>query len=383
MKITLDRKDQAQVEMVKLMASKDRNEAYDAQLAVATLLGPVLAEVINNAPTLSNLFSTFSYDEDDNPSIPVDLYYDILDEDYIKVYSQGAPGGLPTNHVQPTFSELKFVTYTLDTAISFDKKYAQRSRLDVVGKSMTRLAQEILLKQETTSANLLLTALANAQTNGADDTDRHVFRSAQADRFLLEDINKLFTKMKRINTSWVNGTPAGQRRGLTDLIVSPEIVEQIRSMAYNPINTVDSDGSASSGADSGLAAPSVIREKLFSQSGFSEFFGVSIMEINELGDGRKWNSVFDTLAGATAYDDHGSTSASSVFAGASEQLILGLDKSRESLLRAVQIGAESGSEFTLTPDDQFSDRQKRIGFWGGLDEGRMVLDDRALVGLIV
>jgi hypothetical protein len=383
MKITLDRKDQAQVEMVKLMASKDRNEAYDAQLAVATLLGPVLAEVINNAPTLSNLFSTFSYDEDDNPSIPVDLYYDILDEDYIKVYSQGAPGGLPTNHVQPTFSELKFVTYTLDTAISFDKKYAQRSRLDVVGKSMTRLAQEILLKQETTSANLLLTALANAQTNGTDDSDRHVSRSAQADRFLLEDINKLFTKMKRINTSWVNGTPAGQRRGLTDLIVSPEIVEQIRSMAYNPINTVDSDGSASSGADSGLAAPSVIREKLFSQSGFSEFFGVSIMEINELGDGRKWNSVFDTLAGATTYDNHGSTSASSVFAGASEQIIIGLDKSRESLLRAVQIGSENGSEFSLTPDDQFSDRQKRIGFWGGLEEGRMVLDDRALVGLIV
>ena len=383
MKITLDRKDQAQVEMVKLMASKDRNEAYDAQLAVATLLGPVLAEVINNAPTLSNLFSTFSYDEDDNPSIPVDLYYDILDEDYIKVYSQGAPGGLPTNHVQPTFSELKFVTYTLDTAISFDKKYAQRSRLDVVGKSMTRLAQEILLKQETTSANLLLTALANAQTNGSDDTDRHVSRSAQADRFLLEDINKLFTKMKRINTSWVNGTPAGQRRGLTDLIVSPEIVEQIRSMAYNPINTVDSDGSASSGADSGLAAPSVIREKLFSQSGFSEFFGVSIMEINELGDGRKWNSVFDTLAGATAYDNHGSTTASSVFAGASEQVIIGLDKSRESLLRAVQVGSENGSEFSLTPDDQFSDRQKRIGFWGGLEEGRMVLDDRALVGLIV
>ena len=383
MKITLDRKDQAQVEMVKLMASKDRNEAYDAQLAVATLLGPVLAEVINNAPTLSNLFSTFSYDEDDNPSIPVDLYYDILDEDYIKVYSQGAPGGLPTNHVQPTFSELKFVTYTLDTAISFDKKYAQRSRLDVVGKSMTRLAQEILLKQETTSANLLLTALANAQTNGSDDTDRHVSRSAQADRFLLEDINKLFTKMKRINTSWVNGTPAGQRRGLTDLIVSPEIVEQIRSMAYNPINTVDSDGSASSGADSGLAAPSVIREKLFSQSGFSEFFGVSIMEINELGDGRKWNSVFDTLAGATAYDNHGSTTASSVFAGATEQVIIGLDKSRESLLRAVQVGSENGSEFSLTPDDQFSDRQKRIGFWGGLEEGRMVLDDRALVGLIV
>jgi len=383
MKITLDRT-QDQLELVKLMASKNKQEAYEAQVAVANLLGPVLAEVINTAPTLSNLFTTFSYDEDDNPSIPVDLYYDILDEDYIKVYSQGAPGGLPTNFIQPTFSELKFVTFPLDTAVSFDKKYAQRSRLDVVGKSMSRVAQEILIKQETNASNLLLTALSAAQTNGVDDTDRHVSRTEQADRFLLADINKLFTKMKRINASWMGGTPAGgASRGLTDLIVSPEVVEQIRAMSYNPINTVDSDGTAASGADSGLVAPNSIREKLFSQAGFSEFFGVSIMEILELGVGRKWNSVFDTVAGSTAYDDNGSTTASTAFDGATEELIIGLDKSRESLLRAVQINSENGSEFSLTPDDQFTDRQKKIGFWGGLEEGRMVLDDRSIVGLIM
>ena len=161
MKIQLKRTDE-QVELIKAMGSRNRDTAYAAQVALAEFIGPVVSEVINNAPTVSNLFTPLQYNADDNPSIPLDLYYDIFDEDYIRVYSQSVAGGLPTNYVQPTASELKFTTYSLDSAVSFDRKYASRSRLDVIGKTFTRVAQEVLLKQERTSANLLMTALANA-----------------------------------------------------------------------------------------------------------------------------------------------------------------------------------------------------------------------------
>ena len=80
MKITLKRTEE-QVELVKAMASKDRNVAYEAQMALAQFIGPVLAKVINQAPTLSNLFSNFAFSADESPSIPMDLYYDITDED--------------------------------------------------------------------------------------------------------------------------------------------------------------------------------------------------------------------------------------------------------------------------------------------------------------
>jgi len=86
MNITLKRTDE-QVELVKAMASRNRDVAYSAQVALAEFIGPVLAEVINNAPTISNLFTSLQYNADDNPSIPLDLYHDIFDEDYIKVYS--------------------------------------------------------------------------------------------------------------------------------------------------------------------------------------------------------------------------------------------------------------------------------------------------------
>ena len=389
MKIVLKRTDE-QVELIKAMASRNREVAYEAQVALAQFIGPVLAEVINNAPTVSNLFTSLQFNAEDNPSIPLDLYYDIFDEDYIKVYSQSVAGGLPQNIVQPTSSELKVATYKLDSAVAFDKKYAAKSRLDVVSKTFTRIAQEVMLKQERTSANLLLTALAQASTgNSTTASDNyHVFRTAAANRFVLNDLNKLFTKIKRLNSSFIGGTPSGARRGLTDLIVSPEIVEEIRGMAYNPINTqvapVATPSTSYSAGNAPVVATDAVRDQIFSQAGLPEFYGVSIMEILELGIGKRFNTIFDTVAGSTVYaGNYSITSSAAAFDGSTEEIVIGLDRSRDSLIRAVAVDSDTGSEFNLTADDQYTLRQGKIGYYGGLEEGRMVLDNRALVGLIV
>ena len=84
MKITLKRTEE-QLELIRAMASTNRDTAYEAQAALGSFMGPVLAEVINNAPAVSNLFTSMAFDPDDNPSIPLDLYYDITAEDYINV----------------------------------------------------------------------------------------------------------------------------------------------------------------------------------------------------------------------------------------------------------------------------------------------------------
>ena len=395
MKITLERTPE-QVELVKAMASKNRDVAYEAQTALAEFIGPVLAEVINTAPTVSNMFTSLQFNSEDNPSIPLDLYHDIDDEDYIQVWSQAVPGGLPTNQVAPSQSELKFTTYRLDSALSFDKRYASRSRLDVVSKTFTRMAQEILLKQEKTSAVMIMNALANAETNG----NKHVIRSAQGGRFLLADLNRLFTLAKRINTAWNGGSPAERRgRGITDLLVSPEIVEEIRGLAYNPINTVSnrsidvisSDGTSVNGGGGDIAATDSMRDAVFNSAGIPEFYGVSIQEYNELGLDQKWNAVFDSAAKEIKFANNfagADASGTSVFNGANptndtEQILLGVDLSRESMVRAIATDSETGDEFSLVTDDQFVTRQSKIGYYGSLEEGRMIIDDRVLTGLIV
>ena len=162
MKITIKRTDD-QLALVRAMGSNNREEAYEAQAAVADLIGPVISEVINNAPTIGNLYTTISYGEDENPSLPLDLFHDITTENYIQVYSQQVAGGLPYSQVFPAHNELKFATYTLDSALAFDRKYVRSARLDVVSKTFTRMAQEVLYKQTKTAFNVLATALAKGQ----------------------------------------------------------------------------------------------------------------------------------------------------------------------------------------------------------------------------
>tara|TARA_R110002153_G_scaffold77479_1_gene198934 strand:- start:2413 stop:3528 length:1116 start_codon:yes stop_codon:yes gene_type:complete len=371
MKITLKRTEE-QVELIKAMASKNRDVAYEAQVALAEFIGPVLAKVINQAPTLSNLFSNFQFSADESPSIPMDLYYDITDEDYVTVWSQAVPGGLPTNTVTPIGGEMKFTTYRLDSAIDFDKRYAQRSRMDVIGKSFTRIAQEVLLKQERNSATLLLGALSEAQTKGKN----HVIRAGNAGRLILDDFNKLLTLGKRINTAWTGGTAEGGLggRGVTDLIVSPEIVQSLREMAYNPINT-------NGGAVTGIPATDSMREAIYSNGGIPEFYGINIMEIQELGHGQRFNKLYQALA-AGQVNGLGQDGVSA-FTDGTDEIVIGLDKRVESLLRAVATDSETGSEFSLVADDQYSVRQSKIGYYGSIEEGRMILDNRALFGLVV
>ena len=365
MKITLKRTEE-QVELVKAMASRNREVAYEAQQALAEFIGPVLAEVVNQAPTLSNLFTNFQFNEMDSPSIPLDLYYDITAPDYVKVYSTTVPGGLPTNTVTPTSQEMKFSTYRLDTAVDFDKRYAAKSRMDVVGKTFTRIAQEILLRQEATSANLILGALKEAKTNGKD----HLLSRAAGATLNLADFNEILTLAKRINTAWTGSAPEGGRiKGITDLIMSPEQVEGLRSLAYQPVHK---------GSNTDIPATDSMREAIYNNAGIPEFYGISIMEINELGENdgttvkatkdsknQKFTKVFNALDNNEEVRD----------------LIIGLDRSRESLFRAVAVDSETGAELNLVADDQYSVRQSKIGYYGSMEEGRMILDDRVLTGL--
>jgi hypothetical protein len=365
MKITLKRTEE-QVELVKAMASRNRDVAYEAQMALAEFIGPVLVKVINQAPVLSNLFTSFQFNEMDSPSIPLDLYYDVSAPDYVTVYSTTVPGGLPTNTVTPTVSEMKFNTYRLDSSVDFDKRYAAKSRMDVVGKTFTRIAQEVLLKMETTSSSLILGALYDASTNGDD----HLIKSAGA-RLNLDDFNRLLTKAKRINTAWTGSSPEGGRiKGVTDLIMSPEMVEGLRALAYQPVHA---------GTSSDIAATDDMRNAIYSNAGIPEFYGISIMEINELGASQKLNSAFAALeAGAGKI----ATNHTLAFA-ATDELVLGLDRSRESLFRAIALDAESGSEMSLLADDQYSVRQSKIGYYGSMEEGRMILDNRVLTGIVL
>ena len=238
---------------------------------------------------------------------------------------------------------------------------------------------------------MLMTSLANASIKTSPLlSDYQVMANAVPDQFLMDDINNLFTLATRINSSWSAGTPTTRTKGITDLIVSPEIVGKIRSMAYNPVNTKAAMGVAAAAENSnGLAAPESLREELYRGGGETSFMGLNILEYNEMGKGQKFNTLFDTAAGAKVYGSFasGDTAVADnediTFDGATDEIVVGVDRTRDSLIRAVATDSESGSEFNLIADDQYSIRQNKIGYFGSVEEGRVVLDNRVLCGVIV
>lgn len=361
-----------QIAMIRDMVGKDRAKVEASREAFAAAITPVVQEVILNASTLGGIYRDLPFDQNTEASIPLDTYFDEA-AGLFTIWSQNSPGGLPSNFTH-SVAELKVQTYTLETAVSFAKKYAEQSRLDVIAKAMTRMANEMLLKQESNGWIVLLKALANATTKGK----QHVFKTETANVLNLHDFNTLITRSKRINASYDNGTPdSSQARGVTDIYLSPEAMEQIRALAYNPVNTRQ----ATSGTTS-IPATEALRNQVFSSGGVSELYGKAFHEINELGSTYKYNRLFALQAGSTAYTE-ADGSNSGTFSDASDEILVGFDASRDALFRPVETNADSQGQLVVTPDDQFPMRAKKFGFVAEVTEGRVVVDARALQGLIL
>jgi hypothetical protein len=373
MKIQFE-KNPEQIELIKALASENKTVAMQAQEAFAAFISDVVLQVLMQSSTAGLIYRDIEFDEDDSPSIPLDLYYG-KSEGTINVWSQTVGGGLPSSFVQG-LQEMKINTYRLDTAISMEKRYVRRARLDVVAAGLERMANELLVKQERNAWAVVLKALAEAETFGKS----HVQRVGTNGVFQLDDMNKLWTLIRRINAAYTGGTPSNlQFRGLTDIFVSPEVKEQIRGFAYQPMNT-RSGAVATSGATA-IALPDSVREEIYRGAGTQEIFGVTIHELLELGTTRKYNTLFGAFSSNSYTDSVGSQSAA--FNGASDDLIIGIDSTRNAFLRPVAIQSESRGQVKVLPDDQFLARSQKVGFYGYVEEGRVVTDARAVVGLLV
>ena len=356
-----------QVELIKAMGSKSPEISRPATEAFAAFIGPVVRRVLDQANTASYIYTDVEYDEDDNPSYPLDLFYDQNGKDpYTTVWSQQMAGGLPSSQISGN-AELKIATYKLDSAISFLKKYARKSRLDVVSKAIERMANEILVKQDRNAWAVALKGLAEAKGKfGNDDaptglvSGNIVNKSGSAAAVVgLGDLNELITKMKRLNASYAVGSPvAAYSKGITDLFVSAEVVANFRAISYNPFSdTADQVGDG-------------VKDEMYRSGGFNSLFGINIVDMYEFGINQKYQTLFEALSGNITFDP------------AVDNLLVGIDRSVDAFVRPVARNAETGSTFTALPDDQYSQRQDKIGFYGGLEEGRVMLDARAIVGLI-
>jgi hypothetical protein len=373
-----------QVELIEAIGSKDPITSAEASQVFAAFIGPVIQKVIQHAGTAGIFYNDVVYDEDDSPSYPLDLYYN-ESEGYVNVWSQSMAGGLPTSQVEGV-AEMKIATYRIDSAVSFMKRYARKHRLDVIGKALERMAQEVLVKQERNAWAVLLRALA-APANASQ-----LAKGSTHGAFKIDDLSQMMTRIRRLNGSWINdgastpvrggGTPVGADSvGLTDLFVSPEVKGDIRAFAYNSMHTAV--GTAAGGDAGPVPLPDNVREDIYRSAGAAELYGVRINEMMELGNNGRYNKLFDSFhsGGTLGWGSNGATPGA--FNAANDELIIGLDATRDAFIRPIAAQNESGSQFMVLPDDQFVARADKTGYYGWLEEGRVCIDSRVLSGLII
>lgn len=369
MKLKFNNDDKAKcLEIFKAIASKDKAKSWEGQEALAALVGPIVDQVINQAATSRSIYETIRYNMADGaPSIPIDTYFGNT-EGALTVWSQSTAGGLASNFVTGG-DEYRFTTHTIFSAFHFLKKWADQARLDVVTKTITRMAEEVLLKQEYQNWYVLLAALGGA--NAADGLT-HFLSASTAGTFTIADLNRLLTNAKRLRKSWAGGTPLTQvGRGVTDIYVSPEIVEDIRAMSYNPMNVTAVPDTAESTA---LGLPDSMRLEAWNAGGGASFLGVRVHELLEFGVGQVYSHLLDQVYSGTP-----------TFAQATQEFVLAVDSSVSSaVLVEATDGEDGGSVFTTEADDQFAfKRSKKMGWFGSCEMGQMVADTKALSALII
>ncbi len=359
-----------QIELIKAMGSKNRDIALQAQQAFADFVGPVVQQVLELASFASTFYVDWPYNEDDGPgTFPLDKFY-VTSVNHINVWSQNVAGGLASNLITG-LTELALQTYRLDSAVSFKNKELRRGRINPVAMGINRMRAELTRKQERNAFLVALRGLAEASTNST----KHTIASTTQNVLQVDDFNRLLTLYARLNVAWDgSGTPTEPySNGPTDMFLSPEVAEEIRSFLYEPQN---SRGVPNSDESTAVPLPDAIRSQFWGTAGVPNLYGMEAHIMNEFGTSRRYNHLFAQFATT------GIAAGGGNFDATSDELVLLIDASREAFIRPIAQN-EVGVSAVIQPDDQYLARTDMTGFFTALDEGRLLIDSRAATGIII
>lgn len=383
MKIKLKEKPE-NVELIKAMGSSDPDTSREAMKIFASLVGPLAKKVIDENNVVDGLYDTLTVGEYEPRTIPLDDYHNIENPDHVRVSYAGRPGDLAYSQVTGA-DDVAFSTFMITSAIAMYRKYLRAGRISHAENAIRKMINEVIFKMKRQGIQPILDNLANSTTNGG----KHIIRSNTANQLVLDDFNRLQTMAARILTSGLGDTPAGvtnSTRIIDTLLMSPEMVEEIRAIAYQPVNT--RSGAVTTSGASSIAAPESLREGIYNSGGIPAIYDTDIVQLNEMGVGADFNVIFDTLAGSVAYPDAGqpyNSSSTTAFDGATEELVLGVSR-RVGVNGNLKIeieDAETGATFNAAPDDQFVAREGKVGFYGYAETGYISVESRNIFGLIV
>lgn len=330
MEFTAEQKDQMK-QLLRNCGDSDKTKALAAQRAIAQALQTPLRSGVLMGDILAGIYAREVFDPGAPTRYPIDLFRPDNDGEY-NAYVIPNQGAIPSRSVAGDY--VMVPTYKIGNGIDFLLDYAREARFDVM-----RRALEVMEAGFTKKLN---------------DDGWHTILAAAVDRnILVNDTNaavgqftkRLVSLMKLIMRRNAGGNSTSVGRGsLTHLFLSPEAVEDMRNWDLSEIDDITR------------------REIYLADDGtFNRVFGVTLVDLDELGEGQEYQDFYTNELGA------------SLASGGDVEVLVGLDANRnDSFVMPVR------EELQIFEDDTYH-RSQRMGFYGWQSQGFAALDNRALV----
>ena len=310
--------------------SVQKEQALAANAEFAKALELPLRQGVLSGDILDGIFEPIVLQQGATPEFPLDFVAPGTEKDFV-AYTIPNHGYIPQRHVEGDY--VMVPTYDIGASIDYLLKYARDARWDVVGRAMEVLEAQFVKKMNDDGWHTLLAA-------GVDRNIVVYDSDASAGLFTKRLVSLMKTVMRRNG----GGNSASTNRGmLTDLYISPESMEDIRSWGLDQIDEVTR------------------REIYVAADGtLNRVFGINLHDLDELGEGQQYQLFYSNVLNGT-------------LPNSKSELVVGLDlRKSDSFIMPIR------SEVQIFEDDTLH-RQKRAGFYGWAEQGFAVLDNRRVI----
>ena len=317
--------------LYKKTGENDQNVAHAAQREFAKALETPLRKGVLIGNILGDIFETINVEPGSSTEYPLDMIAPGLEGEHV-AYTNPGHGRIPERAVESDYVTIP--TYSITSSIDYLLRYAREARWDIAGRAAQVMEAGFTKKMNDDGFHTLLAA-------GVDRNILVYDGDATAGFFTKRLVSLMQTLMRR-NAG--GNTGSANRGRLTDIYLSPEALEDVRNWGLDQVSDQ-------------------IRTEIYKTPGegpVTNIFGVNLRDLDELGEGQEYQNFFtDALGGAVEASDL--------------ELVIGLDQgASDSFIMPMKQSLQVFEDPTMH-------RQQRVGYYGWMELGFGVLDNRRII----
>lgn len=322
----LKKPDPNTIALMQAAASKDPLVRSKAQWELASAMSLPLRDGILSGNITDGIFQAYEMPIGQNPEYPIDLLNPGEEDDFI-AWTNPGNGRIPEKQVESDYIVLQ--TYGIASSVDMLLRYLRDANWNVMARALQVMEAGFTRKLNNDGWYTLLGAAA--------DRNILVYDADAANGFFSK---RLVSLMKVVMARNGGGNASSLRkRRLTDLYLSPEALEDIRNWGLDQVDEIT-------------------RREIFTTAdgGITRIFGVNLHEVYELGAGNQYQLFFQNqLSGTMPSGD--------------VEIVVGIDATGGNLIMPMR-------EDLVVEVDETMRRSQKIGWYGTMEAGFAVLDNR-------